>query len=124
MTSVIDSSVILAFANREPGWERAETEIDDGVVSSLVYAEVVTRLTLSGMSMQQIDDLWSVLQIPVEPFDSARARRAGLLVQATARRGLSLADRASLALAPWSSGWRPSPPIAPGRSPILASRSA
>lgn len=99
MTSVIDSSVILAFLNREPGWERAESEIDGGVVSSLVYAEVVTRLTLAGTSMQQIDDLWSELQILVEPFDSARARRAGLLVQATARRGLSLADRACLALA-------------------------
>jgi len=96
--SVIDSSVILAFMNREDGWEKAKAIIPDGVVSSLIYAEIVTRLTLRGGSASNIDRAWEELECAVEPFTAERARAAGLLVAATRERGLSLADRACLAL--------------------------
>ena len=47
-SAVLDSSAVLAFLHREPGWERAKESLPDGIVSSLILAEVVTRLTLGG----------------------------------------------------------------------------
>jgi PIN domain nuclease of toxin-antitoxin system len=84
--------------NRETGWEKAKTIIPGGIVSSLIYAEIVTRLTLRGGSAAQIDQAWEELECAVAPFTAERARVAGLLVAATRERGLSLADRACLAL--------------------------
>jgi ribonuclease VapC len=97
--SVLDSSAILAFFHREPGWERTKEALPDGVASSLILAEVVTRLTLGGGKPWQVAAAWDELQLVVEPFDDARARLAGLLVEKTRRFGLSLADRACLTLA-------------------------
>jgi ribonuclease VapC len=85
--------------NREAGWEEAKAIIPGGVVSSLIYAEIVTRLTLRGGSVSKIDRAWEELECAVEPFTAERARAAGLLVAGTRQRGLSLADRACLALA-------------------------
>ncbi|HXW27241.1 MAG TPA: type II toxin-antitoxin system VapC family toxin [Xanthobacteraceae bacterium] len=98
-STVLDSSAILAFLNREPGWERAEAALPDGIVSSLILAEVVTRLTLGGGKPWQVAATWDDLQLLVEPFDAARARAAGFLVDKTRPFGLSLADRACLSLA-------------------------
>jgi PIN domain nuclease of toxin-antitoxin system len=84
--------------NREDGWEQAKAVVPGGIVSSLIYAEVVTRLTLRGGSTSKIDGAWEELECAIEPFTAERARAAGLLVAATRERGLSLADRACLAL--------------------------
>jgi PIN domain nuclease of toxin-antitoxin system len=43
--------------------------------------------------------MFSALSLPVAPFDEALALRAGELRLLTARHGLSLADRACIALA-------------------------
>jgi ribonuclease VapC len=97
--SVLDSSAILAFFQKEPGWEAVQAALADGIVSSLILAEVVTRLTLSGGTPWQITTAWDDLQLVVEPFDDSRARVAGLIVDKTRPFGLSLVDRACLALA-------------------------
>jgi PIN domain nuclease of toxin-antitoxin system len=97
--AVLDASAVLAFVNRETGWQRAEAEMSLGTVSSVNLAEVVTRLTLMGGSAEQIEQAWSVLDLEIQTFDAARAFSAGLLVARTKRLGLSLADRACLALA-------------------------
>jgi PIN domain nuclease of toxin-antitoxin system len=97
--SVLDASAILAFFHKEPGWEAVGAALPDGIVSSLNLAEVVTRLTLSGGTPSQISAAWDDLQLLVEPFDDGRARVAGLIVGKTRPFGLSLADRACLALA-------------------------
>ena len=97
--SVLDSSAILALFEKEQGWEKVRAALPDGVVSSLTLAEVVTRLTLRGGKPSEIAAAWDGLQFVVEPFDDARARIAGLLVDKTRPFRLSLADRACLALA-------------------------
>jgi PIN domain nuclease of toxin-antitoxin system len=99
MTSVIDTSVILAYWNRERGWERAEAELEDGVALSLIFAEVVTWLAFKGASVAHISNGWGALQIPVHPFDETLAFAAGLLAPLTKPFGLSLADRGCLVLA-------------------------
>jgi ribonuclease VapC len=98
-SSVLDSSAILAFFQKEPGWETVQAALSDGIVSSLILAEVVTRLRLNGGTPRQITTAWDDLQLVVEPFDDRRARIAGLMVDKTRPFGLSLADRACLALA-------------------------
>ena len=97
--SVLDSSAILTFFQKEQGWEKVREALPDGIVSSLIVAEVVTRLTLGGGAPSQIIAAWDDLQLYVEPFDDSRARVAGLIVGKTRPFGLSLADRACLALA-------------------------
>jgi PIN domain nuclease of toxin-antitoxin system len=97
--SVLDSSAILAFFQKEQGWEKVSEALPDGIVSSLILAEVVTRLRLGGGTPWQIAAAWDDLQLVVEPFDDSRARVAGLIVDKTRPLGLSLADRACLALA-------------------------
>jgi PIN domain nuclease of toxin-antitoxin system len=97
--SVLDASAILAFFHKEPGWQAVGAALPDGIVSSLNLAEVVTRLTLIGGTPSQITAAWDDLQLVVEPFGDDRARVAGLIVGKTRPFGLSLADRACLALA-------------------------
>lgn len=97
--AVLDASAVLAFVNGEPGWQRAEAEMSLGTVSSVNLAEVVTKLVLVGGSAEQIEQAWSALDLSVQPFDETRAFSAGLLVARTKHFGLSLADRACLALA-------------------------
>ncbi|HML12415.1 MAG TPA: type II toxin-antitoxin system VapC family toxin [Xanthobacteraceae bacterium] len=97
--SVLDSSAILALFEKEQGWEKVRAALPDGIVSSLTLAEVVTRLTLRGGKPWQVAAAWDDLRLFVETFDDARARVAGLLVDKTRSLGLSLADRACLALA-------------------------
>jgi ribonuclease VapC len=97
--SVLDSSAILAFFQKEQGWEQVRAALPDGIVSSLILAEVVARLTLGGGKPSQIAAAWDDLQLIVEPFDDARARIAGLMVDKTRAFRLSLGDRACLALA-------------------------
>ena len=73
--------------------------MSSGIISSVNLAEVVTRLVLMGGTASEIEQGWSALHLQVQPFDDVRAFAAGLLVARTRRLGLSLADRACLALA-------------------------
>jgi ribonuclease VapC len=97
--AAVDASAVLAFVNRETGWQRAEAGMSSGIVSSVNLAEVVTKLILMGGTASEIHEAWSALNLRVQPFDDTRAFAAGLLVARTRRFGLSLADRACLALA-------------------------
>jgi ribonuclease VapC len=97
--AAVDASAVLAFVNREAGWQRAAAAMSSGIVSSVNLAEVVTKLILMGGTAGEIHEAWSALNLQVQPFDDARAFAAGLLVARTRRFGLSLADRACLALA-------------------------
>jgi PIN domain nuclease of toxin-antitoxin system len=97
--AVLDTSVILAFVYRDIGWERAESHLEKGIVSTLILAEAVTNLVLRGHTALQVEQIWSGLGLQVVAFDAPRAVSAGLLAKKTRHLGLSLADRACLALA-------------------------
>jgi PIN domain nuclease of toxin-antitoxin system len=99
MTSVVfDASTLLMSVNRETGWESVDALDDDIIISSVNFAEVVTKLTLLDTSRDTIDRLVPDYQLTVPPFTSRLAALAGLLVKRTRHRGLSLGDRACLAL--------------------------
>lgn len=97
---VLDASALLALLNGEPGAERVATALRVGSVMSAVnYSEVVAKLDEAGMPAEEIRAALEPLELNVVSFDRGLAYRAGGLRSATRRLGLSLGDRACLALA-------------------------
>lgn len=96
---VLDASALLALLNNEQGADFVQELLPDALISSVNLAEVVTRLSVIGMPEGEIRDTLAVLGLNVAPFDKDQAMRAGLFYQHTHRLGLSLGDRACLALA-------------------------
>lgn len=101
MSSVVfDASAILALLLQEPGAEKlTDGIIDKAVVSTVNLAEVQTKLVSRGYDP---DEAWedALDQVAaVEPLTSDQAKTAGTLIRSTQPFGLSLGDRACLALA-------------------------
>lgn len=71
----------------------------EGVISTVNLAEVVTKLVEKGYASDQATRIASRLPCPSVPFDSGLALAAGALRAITRPFGLSLGDRACLALA-------------------------
>jgi PIN domain nuclease of toxin-antitoxin system len=97
--AVLDSSAILAVVFNERGGDRVLPLLDGGLLSAVNLAEVHTRLLLHGAGA---DFAWRrVKEFGCEIcfFDDQQARVAAELVAQTRPYGLSLGDRACLALA-------------------------
>lgn len=96
---VLDASTILAVIGGEPGAEELTPELLARAVASAVnLAEVQTKLVSRGWTSEQA---WEDATSPVReviPFDEEHARIAGDLVSQTRALGLSLGDRACIAL--------------------------
>ncbi len=96
---VLDASAILAILNREPGADKLTVELLNEAVSSAVnLAEVQTILVTQGGIP---DDAWEDACSPLRkavPFTPEQAKIAGSLAAQTRALGLSLGDRACLAL--------------------------
>lgn len=97
---VLDASVVMAVLNQEPGADRLTPELLSNAVSSTVnLAEVQSKLVSRGITP---DDAWDAALSPIEevaPFTAEHAKTAGSLIAETRSLGLSLGDRACLALA-------------------------
>lgn len=96
---VFDASAILAAANGEPGADVVMKHRADALVSTVNLAEAQGKLVRSGLPP---DDAWDVALSfcsEVVDFDSQQASMAGGMVATTRALGLSLGDRACLALA-------------------------
>jgi PIN domain nuclease of toxin-antitoxin system len=96
---VLDASAILAVINGEPGAEKLTSDLLARAVASTVnLAEVQTKLVSRGWTSEQA---WEDATSPVREvvsFDEGQARIAGDLMIETRHLGLSLGDRACLAL--------------------------
>lgn len=97
--SVLDASAVLALLNQEPGWQAVESHLQKGVISAVNWAEVLTVLVDLGMSQEEAEPVLSGLLLEIVPFDQQQAARAAVLRSSTKKKGLSLGDRACLALA-------------------------
>jgi PIN domain nuclease of toxin-antitoxin system len=98
-SAVLDSSAVLAVLNDEPGADAVVAILDDALVSTVNYAEVVGKLVERGSSYGQAQAALRAIALTTVDFDIALARRTGALRTETIRRGLSLGDRACLSLA-------------------------
>ncbi len=96
---VLDASALIAALNGEPGADKLTLELlSTAVISTVSLAEVQSKLVSRGLSP---DNAWAAALVPVEeaiPFTSEQAKAAGSLVAETRALGLSLGDRACLAL--------------------------
>ena len=97
--AVLDSSAILAILFNEPGSGRVIDLVKGGLLSSVNLAEVHTKLMLNGMEPAFAWSRTLNLGFAVEPLSHHHARIAAELVHKTRPLGLSLGDRACLALA-------------------------
>ena len=98
-TYVLDASALLCLLQEEPGAERVARALPAAVIGAVNYSEVVGKLAESGLDEPTVDRLTDALQLKVIAFDRTQARLAGALRLATRKLGLSLGDRACLALA-------------------------
>ena len=96
---VLDASALMALLNAEVGAELVQNFLPAAVISTVNLAEVVTRLSVFGMPDDKIQESLTVLGLDAIPFDDEQAFRAGFLSTYTQSLGLSLGDRACLALA-------------------------
>jgi ribonuclease VapC len=96
---VLDASAVMAIINGESGAETLTPRLlKEAAISTVNLAEVQTKLVSRGLDP---DDAWDAAISPVresQPFTTEHARIAGTLVAETRALGLSLGDRACLAL--------------------------
>ncbi len=99
MALVLDASSLLAFLHDEPGADRVWSALSGAMVCAVNWSEVVQK------SLQRQVDITGMRQEFTEagavfvPFTAEHAEIAALLWDKTRAFGLSLADRACLALA-------------------------
>ena len=97
---VLDASALLVLLKGEPGSERVIEAITDGAsISAVNFCEVVGKLRDGGMPEEAIYETLDPLELDIVQFDTMLAYLAGLLRPLTKNAGLSLGDRACLALA-------------------------
>ena len=97
---VLDAAAVLALVQGEPGATRVSEALAAGAMMSTVnLAEVVTKLAADGLSEGAIRNAIGVQALDLAVFDQADAVSTGLLRPATRAFGLSLGDRACVALA-------------------------
>jgi PIN domain nuclease of toxin-antitoxin system len=96
---VLDASALLAVILQEPGADRVKDAISEGAaISAVNLSEVVARLTRDFSEDEVREDL-SSFELTVFDFDEDAAWRTARLVSVTRSWGLSMGDRACLALA-------------------------
>ncbi|MEK6602913.1 MAG: type II toxin-antitoxin system VapC family toxin [Nitrospirota bacterium] len=96
--TVLDATALLALLQEEPGAETVAEAIPQSSISAINLAEVVGKLVDAGMPEEAVRTALAGLGIEVIPFDEDLAYRTGLLRPLTRPYGLSLGDRACLAL--------------------------
>jgi ribonuclease VapC len=96
---VLDSSALLCLLNGETGADRVAEALPSAVIGAVNLAEVVTKLRERGLSAGEVEEALGGFNLDVRPFTALQAYATGNLRQATRSQGLSLGDRACLALA-------------------------
>jgi len=95
---VLDASAVLAWLKDEPGHQEVEAVLPEAVISAVNLSEVMAKLVEGGMPEPKAISILEELGLEVVPFDTDLAFRAGALRPLTKPLGLSLGDRACLAL--------------------------
>lgn len=96
---VLDASALLAVMLGEPRSEGVIPLLSGAEIGAVNLAEVVAKLQERGVPDAEIERDIAELDLPVIAFDETLAMAAGKLRNRTRNLGLSLGDRACLALA-------------------------
>jgi PIN domain nuclease of toxin-antitoxin system len=97
--TVLDASALLAYLHDEPGAEAVEEALSGRTsIGAVNLAEVLSKLVDAGEDPSDAALGVEILGIEVTPFDTDLAVETARLRSLTAKAGLSLGDRACLAL--------------------------
>lgn len=97
--TVLDSSAVLASFYGETGASTIDEIFRESVISAVNAAEVISKLVERGMPASMAKSALIDTGIEIVPFDLNQAEITGALRRITRETGLSLGDRACLALA-------------------------
>lgn len=97
---VLDASALLAWIEDEPGAGRVGDVLGSGsgVMSAVNWAEVLAKLTDRGVPDEDQRRVRGSLDLQIRDFDEEAAHACAALRRSTRKRGLSIGDRACLAL--------------------------
>jgi ribonuclease VapC len=96
---VLDASALLCLLQEEKGAERVAEALPEAQIGAVNFSEAFGKLVEAALDEETVDSLIESLQLQVIPFDREQAQLAGSLRRTTRELGLSLGDRACLALA-------------------------
>lgn len=96
---VLDASAVLAALQGEPGGLDVEAQLERAALSGVNLAEVLQRSLARGVVVEGIREDLEALGLTILPFTVEDADAVAKLWLATHKLGLSLGDRACLALA-------------------------
>lgn len=99
MVAVLDASAVLAAYFDEPGADQVQATLPGALLSSVNYTEVIGKCLDRGEALGAVLRKLAAMGFEIIAHDAQLARRAGELRPLTKRLGMSLADRACLALA-------------------------
>ena len=89
---VLDASAVLALIRAEPGSDRVEELIGQGIISAVNLQEVIKELLVSGLALEGIETILDELRLDLRSHDRNAAYAA------TKRYGRGLGDRSCMAL--------------------------
>lgn len=95
---VVDASAVIAFLVGEPFARFDSERLGNALISAVNLSEILTRLPELGVPEDATATAVSRLALRVVVFDEALAHAAARMRPITRRAGLSLGDRACLAL--------------------------
>jgi PIN domain nuclease of toxin-antitoxin system len=95
----LDASAFLAFLFRERGHEKVGAFMDQACLSTVNLTEVLGRFVMDGHDAFTVLERLAASGLEITPFSATDAALAASLLPKTKRVGLSLGDRACLALA-------------------------
>lgn len=95
---VLDTSALLAYLHNEPGADLVEPHLEGAMVSTVNWAEVAQKALERGVAVERLRADIEALGLSLVPFGVVDAEAAARLWAETRYRGLSLGDRACLAL--------------------------
>ncbi len=97
---ILDASALIAYLADEAGADIVEEAIKTGaIISTVNLSEVAVKLLSRSAKKEDLRNALQALGIATITFDEEQAYCAGELFIQTQRAGLSLGDRACLALA-------------------------
>ena len=99
MSAVLDASALLAYLQREPGAASVRAVLGGALMSTVNWAEVVQKSAESQTEASALRTALESLGLVLAPFSPSQAEIAGTLRAPATDLGLSLGDRACLALA-------------------------
>ncbi len=96
---VLDASALISSIYQEKGAEIVDHYLPCAIISAVNLTEVASYMVREGMEFKKVEELLRDLSLDISDYNEKEALLAASLLPKTSPKGLSLGDRACLALA-------------------------